>query len=114
MIHAAIDLPSLRPQGDELITEALRCWARARAAGLAAAPQLHRLLAVRGRPMLAPMLDSLMQLFQHRLGRPPVAGIVSMSEDETLLLELIARPDDIATPFDTALCSFRAMLREGW
>ncbi|SEH12300.1 hypothetical protein SAMN05428974_0437 [Sphingopyxis sp. YR583] len=112
VIHPAIDLSSVRPSAEALTTAALRCWARARGTGVAAVPRLHRLLATSGPSMLAPALDSLLQLFQTRLGRPLVAGVTAMSEDEMLLLDLLARADGIATPLDSALCSLRAMLRE--
>lgn len=113
MIHAAIDVPVARRSAETLITEAMRCWQRARVTGVGALPQLYALLARSGRPMLAPVLDSVMRLFENRLGRPIAIGQGRRSADELLLLDLLKRDFAIGTPFGSAICSTRAMLWEG-
>lgn len=113
MIHAAIDIPLARRSSEILVTEALRCWSRARVIRTAAAPRLYALLALSGGPMLAPALGSLLQMFEDWLGRLPALGGSRLSADEMLLLSLLEEAPGTATPFESALCSTRAMLWEG-
>ena len=110
MIHAPIDLPAER-NSETLIVEAARCWRRALDANKAAMPRLHALACARGWPMLAPVFDSLMRLFEDSLNRPFEAGRAkALSADERLLAELTQEARDFATPLACALFSIRFTL----
>lgn len=113
MIHAAIEVPLARRSSEMLIGEALRCWSRARALKTDVIPKIYGLLAISGRPMLAPALASMLALFEDWLGRPPASAGPRQSADEALLLTLLEEAAGTATPFESALCSTRAMLWEG-
>lgn len=113
MIHATIDAPSAQLSTELMITDALRCWQNSRAAGTSALPRLYRLLAARGRPMLAPAFDSLLRLFEDWPGRQSALTGSKPFADETLLMTLLEEATGIDTPFESALSSTRAMLWKG-
>ncbi|HTG37460.1 hypothetical protein [Sphingomonas sp.] len=98
-----------------------RCWRAARDQGHSVQPMLYAMLAPRGCGMLAPVIDSLMTLYEAALGRAIVVGRgENLSHDERRLIDLFAvTPNRIAcdspceTPgtaaFRCALCSARIM-----
>ncbi len=111
MIYTPIDPSTTRLSSESVLSEAARCWKRARDAGMETTPLLHTLLSSRGREMLAPTFNSLMSLIEERLSRPFATGhSAEASADERMLAELVQRARDIATPFACALWSTRIML----
>src|SRR5262249_31017085 len=110
------------------LIEAMRCWRRAKDDGRAVQPSLYAQLSGQGHEMLAPVIDSLMCLFEAVLGRRvkvgeddgrPGGGMSgdALSSDENLLLSLLGRSRagwealrgsrDLALTFDHALRSTR-------
>lgn len=78
-----------RPATATILVEGARCWREASDSGRAVQPSLYRLLAALGCGMLAPVLDSLMTLWEGAFGRRFDPGEERISEDERLLLELL-------------------------
>lgn len=114
MMHVPIDLPAERISSDVLIVEAARCWRRARDAKMAVMPKVHALACAKGWPMLAPVLDSLMHLFEDSLSRPFEMGrSKTLSADERLLAGLTREARGFATPLACAFCSMRLVLDRG-
>lgn len=108
-----------------IIVDAARRWREARDTGLAVQPHLFATLADEGCGILAPVLDSLLHLFEVVLRRPLQTGSgEDLSNDEALLLDLLAgakqRKDclgsgrDMARAFDAALISARIMVRKAF
>lgn len=121
MIYAPVLRAGYNAAPTELLVEALRCWRHARDSGAAVQHCLYQLLDPQGCGMLAPVLDSLMTLFEAALGRPIRTSAPPLrSADEHLLLGLLdgtrARracmdcPDGAGSSLDCALCSTRIML----
>ncbi|MCE7797439.1 hypothetical protein LWE61_12825 [Sphingobium sufflavum] len=104
--------------------QAARCWREARDAGAAVQPCLFGLLSPHDCGMLAPVLDSVMTLWEAALGRGLATGEPDrLSEDERLLLGLFdgtrqwrpcvgeaADGSGMASSLDCALCSARIMM----
>lgn len=116
--------PSIPPAAmpADLLVGAARCWRKARDQGRPVQPCLFGLLSPQDCGMLAPVLDSVMTLWEASLGRHLTVGQRDrLSEDERLLLELFdgtrtpaPRPDSdaaMARSFDCALCSARIMMK---
>lgn len=78
-----------RPTSATILIEAARCWREARDMGRAVQPSLYRLLTGLGCGMLAPVLDSLMTLWEWAVGRRFAPGSGQISNDERLLLGLL-------------------------
>ncbi len=104
-----------------MLVEAIRCWSAARFAGDPVQPRLCRVLVDYDCAMLAPVLDSLIHLYEIGLGRPVKAGDGPIiSDDEHLLLDLIdgrfsrnsclVCDAGIACALDCAICSARIMM----
>lgn len=73
-----------------LVIDAARCWREARNAGQSVQPRLFTALARDGHGILAPVLDSLMHLYELALCRPLQTGISHLlSGDEAMLLDLL-------------------------
>lgn len=105
-----------------VVLDAARCWRAARDTGRPAQPCLFALLRAYGGEMLAPVFDSLMALCESALGRRLRVGEGAVvSEDEQLLLHLIAgskqarahfdQSDGVAMTLHCAVCSARIMMR---
>ena len=108
----------------DLLTRAARCWRAAKDRGAPVQQALHDLLAPRGYGMMAPVLDSLMRLYEAALGRALVLGARGgPTPDGALLLSLLdgskSRRTCIdcaagpASALDCAICSTRIMLGLG-
>lgn len=104
-----------------LILVSARRWREARDAGLPVQPHLFAELAPEGGGILAPVIDSLMHLYEIVLRRPVRVGRAGgASQDEELLLDLLTgtkqRVDSfgdsggMGRAFDTALASTRIMV----
>lgn len=104
-----------------MVTRSLRCWRQACDAELPVQPHLCRMLDAQNCAVLAPVFDSLFRFYEAALHRQLAIGDGDgVSEDESLLLSLIDRPDlcgsrldcgqGIALGFNCALCSTRIML----
>jgi hypothetical protein len=105
----------------DLLIAAGRCWRAARDGDLPVQQALHALLAPRGYGMMAPVLDSLMRLYEAALGRTLVFGKEGApTADGSLLLGLLdgsrSRRKCIdctagaASALDCAICSTRIMM----
>lgn len=105
----------------DVVTAAARCWRSSRDKGVPVQQCLHELLSPRGCDMLAPVLDSLMALFEAALARRIAVGEgAELSVDEQLLLDLLdgSRPrhaclvcsEGAAHSLDCAICSTRIMM----
>jgi hypothetical protein len=104
---------------NDMVMAAARCWRGARDRGAPVQQRLYALLSPRGFDMLAPVLDSLLTLYEATLGRKFVTGPAVPSSDECLLLNLldgsISRQGFIpdaegqATSLDCAIISTRIM-----
>lgn len=103
-----------------IILTSARRWREARDTGLPVQPHLFLSLAPQGCGVLAPVIDSLMHLYEIVLRRPVRVGHDgTLSQDEDLLLDLLtgAKPSptsfgdsgDMGRAFDTALASTRIM-----
>jgi hypothetical protein len=103
-----------------IILVSVRRWREARDTGLAVQPQLFVSLAPQGCGVLAPVIDSLMHLYEIVLRRPVRVGRDgAMSPDEDLLLDLLTGAKQsryslgdnggMGRAFDTALASTRIM-----
>ena len=121
MMHAPVSRTECGAALDELLVGALRCWRRARDRGAAVQHCLYKMLDPLDHGMLAPVLDSLMTLFEAALGRPIRAGDPEFrSDDERLLLCLldgthvrracIDCPEGAGSSLDCALCSTQILL----
>lgn len=119
MIHtASIRIGAL--DAKELVTAAVRCWRAARDEGEPVQQTLHAMLARHDCGMLAPVFDSLMVLCEAALGRPIAVGERASSEDERLLIGLLAGSqrhracidctEGMGRALDCALCATRVML----
>lgn len=77
---------------------AFRCWRQARDSGDAVQPSLFAVLSRQGHEILAPVLDSLLSLYETVLGRRLVTGEPgNLSVDEIALLGLLAGSAGIAS-----------------
>lgn len=96
--HALASLPAragIGPgYGDDLIVASIRCWRAARDDKAPAQQKLYALLAPHDRALLAPVLHSLMTLWEAALGRPFAAGDGEFSSDERRLLDALAESDE--------------------
>lgn len=108
-----------------LVLLSARRWREARDTGLPVQPHLFTELAPEGGGMLAPVIDSLMHLYETVLRRPVRVGRDgAMSADEDLLLDLLTgakRSRDslsdrggMGRAFDTALASTRIMVSKAF
>jgi hypothetical protein len=108
-----------------IILVSARRWREARDMGTPVQPHLFMSLAQEDCGVLAPVLDSLMHLYETVLRRPVRVGRDgAMSPDEDLLLDLLTgakqRRDSLADSggmgraFDTALASTRIMVRKAF
>ena len=80
------------PASHAVLVDAARCWSVTRATGGDVQPTLFRLLTRRSADMLAPVIDSLMTLYEATLGRPVVIGDSRiLSHDERRLIHLFER-----------------------
>lgn len=103
-----------------LLTQAARCWRRARDHGEPVQQALHRMLSPHKCGMLAPVFDSYLTLCEAALGRRIAVGDVLLSPDEHLLLGLLDGSmrrracvdctQGAASALDCAICSTRIML----
>lgn len=104
-----------------IILIAARRWREARDTGLAIQPHLFAILSEEGGGVLAPVIDSLMHLYEIVLRRPVRVGRDrTMSQDEDLLLDLLTGAKQsrdafmdaggMGQAFDTALVSTRIMV----
>jgi hypothetical protein len=101
-----------------LLVPLVRAWHAARDGGRATMPALARLLEGEERPILAPVIDGLVCMFEAALGRPIGIGRDGQSsDDERLLVALLQTPalqppgtDSIRGLLDGALRSARVML----
>lgn len=104
----------------DLVTAAARCWRKARDLGAPVQQRLYAMLAPSNCDMLAPVLDSLMTLYEAALGRKIAVGGATPSEDELRLLGMldgttprrtcIDCAEGPASALDCAICSTRIML----
>ncbi|AZI36250.1 hypothetical protein NT2_04_00530 [Caenibius tardaugens NBRC 16725] len=86
------------PDQHAVLVDAARCWRTARDTGGAVQPTLFRLLRRRRADMLAPVIDSLMTLYEAALGRPVVMGDArALSRDERRLLGLFERSQGLGS-----------------
>lgn len=108
-----------------LILVSARRWREARDTGLAVQPHLFSELAWEGFDIMAPVLDSLMHLYETVLRRPMRVGRGGgASQDEDLLLDLLTgtklsrdsfgNSGAMCRAFETALLSTRIMLRKAF
>ncbi|QUT07564.1 hypothetical protein KFK14_09280 [Sphingobium phenoxybenzoativorans] len=108
-----------------LILSSARRWREARDTGLAVQPHLFSELAFEGFDIMAPVLDSLMHLYEVVLRRPMRVGRGGgASQDEDLLLDLLTGTKQsrdsfgntgaMGRTFETALLSTRIMLRKAF
>ena len=120
-MHSVIDHAAVLPCAAALVTEGARCWRGARDCGVPVQPHLHALLGRHDCDMLAPVIDSLMTLYEAALGREIVVGAgAELSGDERLLIGLIERDrprsacfgctEDAGHALDCAICSTRIMI----
>ncbi|MET0239981.1 MAG: hypothetical protein ABW184_08795 [Sphingobium sp.] len=104
-----------------ILIGASRRWRVARDNGDAVQPSLFAELSLRRCGMLAPVLDSLMALYEAALGRAVAVSRAALpSDDERLLLDLmsgartrancIACADGLGSALDTAIGSTRIMM----
>jgi hypothetical protein len=104
-----------------IILVSIRLWREARDTGVPVQPHLFVSLAPEGRGVLAPVIDSLMHLYEIMLRRPVRVGRDgAMSPDEDLLLDLLTGAKQsrdsfsdiggMGRAFDTALASTRIMV----
>lgn len=104
-----------------LILVSVRIWREARDTGLPVQPRLFTELAPEGGGVLAPVIDSLMHLYEIVLRRPVRVGRAGQaSQDEELLLDLLTGAKQwrdslgdsggMGRAFDTALASTRIMV----
>lgn len=98
------------------VVDGARCWRLARDAGDPAQPTLYKRLERWGAGLLAPVIDSVMSLFESGFGRRFRAGSLSeprFTHDEHYLLALLE--DGGATPIDrfdpTMVSTMRIALR---
>lgn len=103
-----------------LVVDAARRWREARDTGQPVQPHLFAALARDGYGVLAPVLDSLMHLYELALHRPlqtGIAHILSADEDRLLVLLFGPRHEEAGLPsgdasahmLDCALASARIM-----
>ncbi|WP_447953950.1 hypothetical protein [Sphingopyxis chilensis] len=108
-----------------LILVSVRLWREAHDTGLPVQPRLFTELAPEGGGVLAPVIDSLVHLYEIVLRRPVRVGRAGQaSQDEELLLDLLTgakqRRDSLgdsggmSRAFDTALASTRIMVRKAF
>lgn len=108
-----------------IILASARRWREARDTGLPVQPHLFLSLAPQGCGVLAPVIDSLMHLYEIVLRRPVRVGRDgAMSPDEDLLLDLLTGAKQsrvsfsdiggMGRAFDTALASTRIMVRKAF
>lgn len=120
-MHLVANGVSAPPLAKTLVTSAARCWRAARDRGEPVQQVLHAMLARHDGGMLAPVFDSLMNLYEAALGRAVTVGCVpDLSPDEHLLLGLldgsrrrnacIDCAEGPATALDCAICSARIMM----
>lgn len=104
-----------------LVLISARRWREARDTGLPVQPHLFTELAPEGGGVLAPVIDSLMHLYEVVLHRPVRVGHEGRaSQDEELLLDLLTGTKQtrdalgdsggMGRAFDTALASTRILL----
>lgn len=90
MLHVALPLPAA---SETLILQAVRRWQAARASGRVRQAELSQLLAPRGAAILAPVLDSLIAIYEASLGRRIEQGAsATPSSDERSLIALLDAP----------------------
>ncbi|WP_033923514.1 hypothetical protein [Sphingomonas sp. 37zxx] len=120
-MHRVIDHTAVLPGTAQLLTVSARCWRGARDCGVPVQPRLHAMLGEHGCGMLAPVIDSLMTLYQVALGRAMVVGAgTDVSRDERELIGLIERDrprsacmdctEGAGHALDCAICCTRIMI----
>jgi hypothetical protein len=108
-----------------MILVSARRWREARDMGLPVQPHLFTELAPEGGGVLAPVIDSLMNLYEIVLRRPVLVGREGRTSlDEELLLDLLtgtkqsrdlfSNNGGMGRVFDAALASTRIMVRKAF
>ncbi len=122
-LAAPVEVGSISILG--LILVSVRRWREARDTGVPVQPHLFAQLSRDGDGILAPVLDSLMHLYESVLRRPLRVGRDdATSQDEELLLDLLIGdktcPDSftdiggLSQAFEAALASTRIMVRKAF